>query len=107
MTGTNDTTQADGPLPPNLRFLRSLVTVLTVVMIVGIATIVGLMVWKFTAKSDPVLPASITLPDGSQPVAVTAGSDWFAVVTAQDEILIFDRTTGNLRQRVAVLVNAE
>ena len=40
------------------------------------------------------------LPDGARAVAFTQGSDWFAVVTADDRILVFDRLTGRLRQEV-------
>jgi hypothetical protein len=50
----------------------------------------------------PALPDSITLPDGTRATAFTQGSDWYAVVTAQDQILIFDRATGALRQTVTL-----
>jgi hypothetical protein len=42
------------------------------------------------------------LPDGKSAMAVTQGTDWFAVVTTDDEILIFDRITGQLRQSVTI-----
>ena len=35
-------------------------------------------------------------------VTFTQGPDWYAVVTQEDVILIFDRMTGELRQRVAI-----
>jgi hypothetical protein len=42
------------------------------------------------------------LPEGARALAFTQGRDWYAVVTERDEILIFDRATGALRQRVAI-----
>lgn len=63
-----------------------------VVMILGLLTIVGLFVMRFAqspGNSAPLLPAAITLPDGSDPLAVTRGPDWYAVVTTDNRILIF------------------
>lgn len=91
--------------PPNLRFLRRLVTVLTATMIVGLCTIIALFVIRFSgsgAQTSLALPDTIVLPDGSAPVAFTQARDWYAVVTDGDEILIFDRDDGTLRQRIAV-----
>ncbi len=89
------------PEPPNLRFLRLLVTILTAVMIGGLLSIVGLLVIRFS-KSPPVVPDSITLPDGTTAEAFTMGADWYAVVTGEGQILIFDRASGALRQSVTL-----
>jgi hypothetical protein len=89
------------PLPPSLRLLRRLVMALTVVMILGFVVLIGAFVIRLNA--DPVaLPDTIALPDGSTATAFTQGPDWFAVVTADDRILIFDRTTGSLFQTVTI-----
>lgn len=89
--------------PANLRFLRRLVTILAGVMIVGLVTIVALLVIRFSSvPTTPVLPDTITLPDGVAAQAVTMGGDWYAVVTDDGRILIFDRHTGHLRQTVIV-----
>ena len=89
--------------PANLKFLRTLVTVLTGTMIVGVVVIIGLLVMRFTSPPASVpLPASITLPDGAQATAFTRGSHWYAIVTDQDEILIFDPDTGDLRQTIQI-----
>ena len=85
-----------------LRYLKVLVTVLTVTMILGFLTIVALFVMRFSAMNKVELPDTISLPDGSKATAFTRGEDWFAVVTEADEILIYSRTTGNLRQRIVV-----
>ena len=89
------------PEPANLAFLRRLVTVLTAVMIVGVVTLVGLLVIRLQPR-DMALPETITLPDGAVATAFTIGSDWYAVVTADDAILIYDQVTGTLRQTITL-----
>lgn len=91
--------------PPNLRFLRRLVTVLTVTMIAGLLTIIALFVIRFSQSPKPILPAEITLPDGTQPLTFTQGNDWYAVVTTEDEILIFDRVSNELRETIKINTN--
>jgi len=90
--------------PGNLRLLRILVTVLTVVMIAGFLVIVALIVIRFSSASEPApaLPESITLPDGATATAFTVGPGWYAVVTTDNRILIYDATSGALRQSIAV-----
>ncbi len=78
-----------------------LVTVLTGVMIAGIVLILFLIWHRYTNARAP-LPEVITLPSGAEASAYTQGSDWYAVVTEDDQILIFDRATGDLRQTIAV-----
>lgn len=89
------------PLPPSLRFLRALVTLLTAVMIVGILGILALIWSRYTNARAP-LPEVITLPSGAKASTFTQGPDWYAVVTSEDEILIFDRATGKLRQTLRI-----
>ncbi|MEQ6248478.1 DUF6476 family protein [Sulfitobacter sp. HNIBRBA3233] len=89
------------PEPGNLRFLRRMVTVLTLVMIGGVVVVIGLLVTRLGTHTPP-LPAEITLPDGARATALTQGQDWYAVVTDRNQILIFDRMTGALRQTVDV-----
>ncbi|UWR10194.1 DUF6476 family protein [Sulfitobacter mediterraneus] len=87
--------------PANLRFLRRLVTVLTTVMICGVLVVIGLLVTRLN-RDSPILPQEIALPEGASAVAFTQGPDWYAVVTDRNEIIIFDRLTGKLRQTVQV-----
>ncbi|KAJ02461.1 hypothetical protein JQV19_13370 [Sulfitobacter mediterraneus] len=92
----------DDPIEPaNLRFLRRLVTVLTTVMICGVLVVIGLLVTRLN-RDSPILPQEIALPEGASAVAFTQGPDWYAVVTDRNEIIIFDRLTGKLRQTVQV-----
>ena len=88
-------------LPPSLRLLKRLVTTLTVVMILGFLVLIAALVIRLNAAPLP-LPDQISLPDGVNAVAFTQGTDWFAVVTDADTILIYDRATSSLRQTVQI-----
>jgi len=92
--------------PATLKFLARLVTVLTATMILGLLVIVGLLVTRFWTEPDPTvlpaLPGSITLPEGARATAFTQGGEWYAVVTSDGRILVFDRETGTLRQEVEI-----
>ncbi|MGY6411126.1 MAG: DUF6476 family protein [Alkalilacustris sp.] len=89
--------------PPEVRFLKILVGSLAAVMIAGMVTIVGLLVLRLPGPTTDLpqlaLPDEIALPPGLTAEAVTLGRDFIAVV-AGDEILIFDRPGGALRQRI-------
>jgi len=89
------------PEPGHLRLLRLLVTTLTAVMIVGVVVVVGLLVTRLSNDTPP-LPDTITLPGGAKTQAVTMGPGWYAVVTDDQRILIFDATSGELRQTVEI-----
>ena len=91
----------DAALPPSLRTLKRLVTTLTVVMILGFLVLIAALVIRLNADPLP-LPDRITLPEGVTALAFTQGTDWFAVVTDADTILIFDRATGTLRQSLEI-----
>jgi len=82
--------------------LRRLVTTLMVVMILGVVVIVGLLVTRLSSDRPPALPEHLALPEGAKAEAVTLGKGWIAVVTADQRILIYDATTGALRQTVAL-----
>jgi hypothetical protein len=96
-----DASEDEPPLPPSLRLLRGLVLALTVVMIAGFLVLIAVFVTSLRA-TPPALPDTITLPDGTTATAFTQGPTWFAVVTTDGTILIFDRTTGALFQTVTI-----
>lgn len=78
-------------------------TGLTVTMILGFLTIVALIVMRFNEFGQTVgLPDTITLPEGETAATFTQGDDWFAIVTDDDEILIYGRASGLLRQRIQI-----
>ena len=89
-----------------LKWLKVLVMTLTVTIIVGFVIIVGLFIAKFNSFSvspPAALPDRISLPDGTVPEAFTVTAEWYAVVTAEGEILIFDREDGDLRRRIQTI----
>ena len=73
-----------------------------VVMIFGVLSLVGLVVIRFTQEPDPVLPPKIAMPKGIEAEAVTAGKGWYAVVTRDQRILVFDAGSGALRQEIKI-----
>ena len=92
-------------LPPSLRLLKRLVTVLTLVMIGGVITITALFVIRLPQlASPPALPENLAMPPGARPAAVTLGRDFIAVVTEDDRILIFGKD-GTLVQEIGIKVN--
>ena len=91
----------------SLKLLRTLVTVLMVVMICGFIVLIAFLVTRFPERNGPVLPEAVVLPDGTHAEAVTLGRGWAAIVTDDDRILIFDPATGALRQEVAIETGAE
>jgi hypothetical protein len=99
-----DTAPVPERLPPGLRFLKALVIVLTLTMIGGVITVVTVIVTRMpqAMRALPKMPEAITLPDGTRAAAFTQGTDWYAVVTADNRILIFDRESGKLIQTVNI-----
>ncbi|MCG7519635.1 DUF6476 family protein [Ruegeria sp. Ofav3-42] len=87
---------------PQLRLLRRMVMLLTAVMIGGVLVTFALIVIRLSDRT-PTLPDQIELPDGAKAQAVTIGNNWYAVVTDDNRILIFDKTTGKKRQEVPIL----
>ncbi|WP_425080818.1 DUF6476 family protein [Ruegeria arenilitoris] len=86
---------------PQLRLLRRMVMLLTAVMIGGVLVTFALIVIRLSDRT-PALPDQIELPDGAKAQAVTIGSNWYAVVTDDNRILIFDKTTGRQRQEITI-----
>ncbi len=90
--------------PANLRFLRLLVTGLTGIMIVGLLVVVALIVIRLS-ETGPTMPSEIMLPEGVNATALTIGEGWWAVVTDDNRILIYDQMTSALRQSIEINQN--
>jgi len=90
------------PEPANLRFLRRLVTALTLTMIFGLVAIFAVLVMRFSPDTSVKLPSVISLPDGKTATAFTKGEDWLAIVTSDREILIFDEAGETLIQTIKI-----
>ncbi|WP_170397873.1 DUF6476 family protein [Ruegeria arenilitoris] len=86
---------------PQLRLLRRMVMLLTAVMIGGVLVTFALIVIRLSDRT-PTLPDQVELPDGAKAQAVTIGNNWYAVVTDDNRILIFDKTTGRQRQEIII-----
>ena len=73
-------------------------------MIIGVITIVALVVTRMpgAVRASLPLPEQITLPDGAKAQAFTQGDDWYAVVTTDDRILIYNRASGALMQDITL-----
>ncbi|TJZ93897.1 hypothetical protein FA743_01075 [Paracoccus gahaiensis] len=83
---------------PELRFLKMLVTGLTIVMGLGMVTVVALLWIRLNQPVLPDLPGSIALPEGARPAAITFAADRIVVVTEADEVLVYDRAGGLIGQ---------
>jgi hypothetical protein len=91
----------EAPEEATVRYLRILVTVLSVTMSAGFVIMVTLFVMRFRDLGRVSVPEAITLPAGVEAEAFTMGKSFYAVV-AGEEILIYSRVTGDLRQRIAI-----
>ena len=91
---------ADFQLPRNLRFLQRLVTLLTVSMIAGILIIAALLAFKLRSENIN-FPQTLTLPDGTKPIAFTQTKDWYSIITETNEILIY-KNDGTLIRSITV-----
>ncbi|MBV7410200.1 DUF6476 family protein [Maritimibacter sp. DP1N21-5] len=90
-----------GPDAALVRYLKWLVTTLTVVMIVGLVVLIALVAMRFNQSSTgPAFPESIALPEGVTASAVTRGPDFLAVVSTDGRIFIFDPHGQMLRQEI-------
>ncbi|GGD40858.1 DUF6476 family protein [Sinisalibacter lacisalsi] len=96
----------EAPIPegqaPLVRYLKWLVTTLTVTMIAGFIVLVSVVVMRFNAAGTVPLPETIALPAGTEASAITRGPDWLGVVTTDGRILIYGLDGTTLRQEITV-----
>ena len=91
---------ANFQLPRNLRFLQRLVTLLSISMIVGILTIAALLAFKLLSGNIN-FPQTLTLPDGTKPIAFTQTKDWYSIISETNEILIY-KNDGTLIKSITI-----
>lgn len=89
----------------SLRVLRRLVTALTATMILGVLAIVVMLVIRLQVPSGPFVPDAIVLPEGVTATAYTQGTGWIAIVTSDDEILIYDPDGHRLVRRIPIVLD--
>ncbi|WP_341862306.1 DUF6476 family protein [Gymnodinialimonas sp. 57CJ19] len=97
-----DFPEEDGPLPPNLRFLRMLVTVLTAVMILGVITIVALLVIRLGDNGQPILvhPEVFDIPEGVNTLGYSV-VDGYTVIVGDDQVIrVFASDTRELVEQL-------
>lgn len=80
-----------------------MVTLLTATMILGLIAIFTILVIRFQGEKSIPLPTEIKLPDGKTAASFTQGPDWYAVVTTDNTILIFNRSDNSLRQTLQII----
>ncbi|HGG05504.1 MAG TPA: hypothetical protein ENK28_08595 [Aliiroseovarius sp.] len=102
MNKTPDPTDAEAAQPRDIRFLKTLVTMLTITMIVGLIVLIGLFVMRFTSAPTAQWPENLALPAGVAASAVTRGPDWLAVVTEDGRILILSPDGQTILQEVEI-----
>ena len=68
-------------------------------MIAGLLVLIVLFVTRFP-DPKPTLPDTVTLPDGVAAQAITFGPGWYAIVTDDNRILIYEQSNGELRQSI-------
>ena len=88
-----------------MRILRYLVLAMTIIFIVGFTIIVTVVYLQFVKAQNGFkidLPDIVELPEGARAQAFTQGRGWYAVVTQENKILVFDSKSGELTQSVDI-----
>jgi len=86
-----------------VRYLKWLVTALSVTMIVGFIVLVTVVVMRFNADTAPTAwPEEIALPEGATISAITRGPDFLVVVSDDGRVLVYSPDGQTLRQEIAV-----
>jgi uncharacterized integral membrane protein len=91
-------------LPRDLRFLKTLVTVLTVVMIAGVITITGLLVIRLNGGGAPVTvaPGDFEIPDGVGVLGISV-VDGLTVIVGDDGLIrVYDSESLALREEIVL-----
>jgi len=86
-----------------VRYLKWLVTALSVTMIAGFIVLVTVVVMRFNqGKGGLAFPDSIALPDGVTAQSLTRGPDYLLVVGTQGRVFVFSPDGQDLRQEIEI-----
>ncbi len=86
-----------------VRYLKWLVTALSVTMIAGFIVLVTVVVMRFNAETAPMpWPEEIALPEGATASAITRGADFLIVVTEDARVLVYSPDGQTLRQEIDI-----
>lgn len=88
-------------LPPDLRFLKALVTILTGVMIAGLIAVVVVLVTRLPGVAVTV-PERLQVPSGAEVLAVTQAPGFWLVTTTDGRLLMF-APDGTFRREVPLV----
>jgi len=99
-----ETSTEGADLPPQLRWLKRLVTVLTVTMIAGVLAITALLVMRLNSETAPVViaPGDFVLPDGVGLVGFSVIDGRTVVVGDDGVIRVYDSATRALVQDLTI-----
>jgi len=94
----------EGALPPHLKRLRLLVTVLTLTMIAGVITIAAALVIRLNADTRPVViaPGDFALPEGVGLVGISVIDGRTVIVGDDGVIRIYDSESRALMQELPI-----
>ncbi|ARO13952.1 hypothetical protein BVG79_00600 [Ketogulonicigenium robustum] len=96
-----DSPDSNDTFPPQLRWLRRLVTTLLVVMILGFLVLIAVLVTRL-GRAPALLPPEIVLPTGETALSLTMAEGWYLVVTQSGRALVFERETGAVIQDITI-----
>ena len=86
-----------------MRYLKWLVTALSVTMIAGFIVLVTVVVMRFNQSAPgPAFPDSLALPAGVTAEAVTRGPDYLLVVGTEGRVFVFSPDGQHVRQEIQI-----
>lgn len=74
---------------------------LTATMIGAVLVLLALFWTRLPGGGSLPLPEEIALPEGARAVGFATGEGWYAVVTADGRLLVFD-PDGSLRREIVI-----
>lgn len=96
----------EAPLPEAqaglIKYLKTLVTALTVTMIVGLIALISVVVMRINQAQPFAMPDALELPEGVSASAITFAPGRVIVVTQDQQILVMEEDLKTIRQRITL-----